>query len=70
MELRYYFAEAPYRSYEMGSAASSCRAEGQDCRATRMVRSHRGVIARSEGIIQHDIDNLGRRLISVQWDYQ
>jgi hypothetical protein len=42
---------------------------GARCRATRVVRSHRGLIARSsQGVIQHDIDNLGRRLISVQWD--
>jgi hypothetical protein len=43
--------------------------KGMRCRTTRVVRSHRGVIGRStEGTIQHDIDNLGRRLISVQWD--
>jgi hypothetical protein len=42
---------------------------GARCRAIRTVRSHRGLIERStEGTIQHDIDNLGRRLISVQWD--
>jgi len=42
---------------------------GARCRATRMVRSHRGLIERSsQGTIQHDIDNLGRRLISVPWD--
>ena len=43
--------------------------KGARCRATRLVRSHRGVIEKStEGTIQHDIDNLGRRLISVLWD--
>ena len=43
--------------------------KGARCRATRVVRSHRGLIERStEGTIQHDIDNLGRHLISVQWD--
>jgi hypothetical protein len=42
---------------------------GMRCRATKEVRSHRGPIRRySEGIIQYDIDNLGRHLISVQWD--
>lgn len=42
---------------------------GARCRATRMVRSYRGLVERStEGTIQHDIDNLGRHLISVQWD--
>jgi hypothetical protein len=34
-----------------------------------VVRSHRGIIERlAEGTIQHDIDNLGRHLISVRWD--
>ena len=43
--------------------------KGMRCRTTRVVRSHRGVIGRStEGTIQHDIDNLGRHLISVRWD--
>jgi hypothetical protein len=42
---------------------------GMKCRATREIRSHRGLIRRStEGTIQHDIENLGRRLISVQWN--
>jgi hypothetical protein len=42
---------------------------GMRCRATRAVRSHRGLIKRSaEGTIQHDIENLGRHLISVRWD--
>jgi hypothetical protein len=43
--------------------------KGRRCRATGVVRSHRGVIGRStEGTILHDIDNLGRHLISVHWD--
>lgn len=42
---------------------------GVRCRATKVVRSHRGLIKRStEGTIQHRMDNLGRHLISVQWD--
>jgi hypothetical protein len=42
---------------------------GTRCRATHAVRSHRGFINKStEGTIQYDIDNLGRRLISVQRD--
>jgi hypothetical protein len=42
---------------------------GRRCRATKMVRSHRGLINRStEGTIQHDLENIGRRLLSVQWD--
>ena len=39
------------------------------CRATKQIRSHRGLIRKySEGIIQYDMDNVGRHLISVQWD--
>ena len=42
---------------------------GMRCRATKEIRSHRGLIRRySEGIIQYNMDNLGRHLISVQWD--
>jgi len=42
---------------------------GMRCRATREVRSRQGLIRRStEGTVQHDIDNFGRHLISVQWD--
>lgn len=42
---------------------------GARCRATTVLRSHRGLIKKStEGTVQHDIDNLGRRLISVEWD--
>jgi hypothetical protein len=42
---------------------------GMRCRATNEISSYRGPIRRySEGIIQYDIDNLGRHLISVQWD--
>jgi hypothetical protein len=42
---------------------------GKRCRTTTVVRSHRGVIKRStEGTVVYDMDNLGRRLISVQWD--
>ena len=42
---------------------------GVRCRARTALRSHRGVIKIStEGTIQHDIENLGRRLISVEWE--
>jgi hypothetical protein len=42
---------------------------GMRCRATKEIRSHRGLIRRySEGIIQYNMDNLGRHLIRVQWD--
>ena len=42
---------------------------GMRCRATKEIRSHRGLVRKySEGIIQYDMDNLGRHLISVQWD--
>jgi hypothetical protein len=42
---------------------------GMRCRATKEIRSHRALIRRySEGIIQYNMDNLGRHLIRVQWD--
>ncbi len=42
---------------------------GMRCRATKEIRSHRGLVRRySEGLIQYNMDNLGRHLISVQWD--
>ena len=42
---------------------------GMRCRATKEIRSHQGLVRRySEGIIQYNMDNLGRHLISVQWD--
>ena len=43
--------------------------KGTRCRAKRMIRSHAGMISPlKEGIITHEIDNLDRRLILVQWD--
>ena len=39
---------------------------GMRCRAAKEIRSHQGLD--SEGIIQYDMDNLGRHLTSVQWD--
>ena len=43
--------------------------KGARCRATRPVRSPRGLIKKStEGTIQYGIENCGRHLISVQWD--
>lgn len=42
---------------------------GMRCRATREIRTCQGLIRRySEGIIQYDMENLGRHLIRVQWD--
>jgi hypothetical protein len=42
---------------------------GMRCRATKEIRSQQGLVRRySEGIIQYNMDNLGRHLISVQWD--
>jgi hypothetical protein len=39
------------------------------CRATKPIRSHQGLVMRdSEGVIQHEMENLGRHLISVQWE--
>lgn len=42
---------------------------GTRCRATKAIRSHQGLTKRlTEGTIQYDLDNLGRHLISVEWD--
>ena len=42
---------------------------GTRCRATKEIRSYQGLVRRySEGIIQYNMDSLGRHLISVQWD--
>jgi hypothetical protein len=44
-------------------------APGTRCQATREIRTHAGLIKRfTEGMILYDLDNLGRRLIYVQWD--
>ena len=42
---------------------------GMRCVATREIRTHVGLIRRfSEGAILYELENLGRRLIYVQWD--
>jgi hypothetical protein len=42
---------------------------GVRCRATREIRTHEGLIRRfTEGTIEAVIDNLGRQLITVEWD--
>ena len=39
------------------------------CRATREIRTGQGLIRCStEGVIQHEMDNLARYLIQVRWD--
>ena len=43
--------------------------KGMRCRTTTMIRTHGGLLGRfTEGTIQGLVDNLGRQLISVQWD--
>jgi hypothetical protein len=43
--------------------------KGMRCRTTKVIRTHGGLISRfTEGTIQGVIDNLGRQLISVEWD--
>ena len=43
--------------------------KGMRCRTTKMIRTHGGLVGRfTEGTIQGLVDNLGRQLISVQWD--
>ena len=43
--------------------------KGQRCRATRNIIAHQGLVrAQTEGTIEIETDNLGRRLIRVHWD--
>ena len=43
--------------------------KGMRCHTTKEIRTHGGLIRRfTEGTIQAVIDNLGRELISVEWD--
>ncbi len=43
--------------------------KGQRCRATRNINAHQGLVkAQTEGTIEFETDNLGRRLIRVHWD--
>ena len=42
---------------------------GMRCHVMKEIRTHDGLIRRfTEGTIQGVIDNLGRQLISVEWD--
>jgi hypothetical protein len=43
--------------------------KGQRCRALRNINAHQGLVrAQTHGTIECETDNLGRRLIKVQWD--
>lgn len=43
--------------------------QGMKCRAVRDIRSYQGLVsAFTEGTIQYEIENLGRRLVNVRWD--
>lgn len=43
--------------------------QSRRCRATRHLNGHQGSVkAQTKGTIEFEIDNLGRRLISVRWD--
>jgi hypothetical protein len=43
--------------------------KGKRCRAERAIIGHQGIVtANTEGTVHHVIDNLGRRLINVEWD--
>ena len=43
--------------------------KGMRCHTTKEIRTHGGLLGRfNEGTIQGVIDNLGRQLISVEWD--
>jgi hypothetical protein len=42
---------------------------GARCLATKEIRTHTGLVRKlTEGTILYDLDNLGRRLIYVQWN--
>ncbi len=42
---------------------------GRRCRTTKEIRSHQGLTRRfTEGTIQYDLENIGRHLLSVEWD--
>jgi hypothetical protein len=43
--------------------------QGIKCRAVRDIRSYQGMVSAStEGIIQYELENLGRHLVNVHWD--
>ena len=43
--------------------------KGLRCRAKRTLRAHEATIeSESQGTIVHEIENLGRRLVLVEWD--
>jgi len=43
--------------------------KGRRCRATKMVRTHEAKIEpERRGTIVHEIENLGRRMVLVEWD--
>ena len=43
--------------------------QGIKCRAVRDIRSYQGMVnASTEGIIQYELENLGRHLVNVHWD--
>lgn len=43
--------------------------KGQRCRATRNLNAPQGMVkAQTKGTIEFEIENLGRRLISVHWE--
>jgi hypothetical protein len=42
---------------------------GRRCRAAKEIRSHCGLTRSfAEGTIQYDLENIGRHLLSVEWD--
>jgi hypothetical protein len=42
---------------------------GTRCRAIQSIKSYQGTVRVStEGTVRYEIENLGRRLVNVQWD--
>jgi hypothetical protein len=58
-----------YSSQRRKAKMISAIQKGMRCRTTKEIRTHGGRLGRfTEGTIQGVIDNLGRELISVEWD--
>lgn len=52
-----------------GTQMIDLSSKGIRCRASRDLRTSRGMVRSfTEGIIQYEIENLGRKLILVDWD--
>ena len=61
------FPLAAFQSQEMTMIDTSRK--GRRCRAKKMVRTHEAKIEpERRGTIVHELENLGRRMVLVEWD--